>query len=83
MFEDNAIDTNLFINDSLVAKKESFNASVDPTTKITKNATSKFDDTNAADKLKIDNDDKRKTKRKDTEEIKARKKRQNAKKSEL
>ena len=78
MFEDNAIDTNLFINDSLVAKKESFNASVDPTTKITKNAISKLDDTYAADKPNIDNDDKKK----DTEEIKTRKKRQNAKKSE-
>ena len=82
LFEDNAIDTNLFINDSLVAKKESFNASVDPTTKITKNATSKLDDTNVADKPKIDND-KRKTQKKDNEEIKTRTNRQNAKKSSL
>ena len=83
MFEDTAIDINFFINDPLVAKKESFDASVDRTTKITKNAASKLDDTNVADKPKIDNDDKRKTKKKDNEEIKTRTNRQNAKKSEL
>ena len=42
----------------------------DPTTKITKNATTKLDDANAVDMLKIENEDKSITKLKDKEEIK-------------
>ena len=68
--KDNVIDTSLATDNLNVANKESFNVSAQPTTMITKNTTSKLDDTNAADKLKIENKNQNKAQKQDKEEVK-------------
>ena len=71
LIEENVADTNLIIDDPLAIKERSFNASVDPTTKITNNSTIKLDDTNAADKLKIENNEESKTEKLSSKKIRS------------
>ena len=71
LIEENVADTNLIIDDPFAIKERSFNASVDPTTKITNNSTSKLDDTNAADKLKTKNNEESKTEKQNNKEIRS------------
>ena len=69
LIEDNVIDANLIIDDTLTIKERFFNAPVDPSTKITNNSTSKLDDTNSADKLKIENNEESKTEKQNNKKI--------------
>ena len=74
MLEDKAISTNFLVEDPLDIGKESLNASIDPTTKISNNTSHKLDDTKTADKLKTENSEENKTKKQDKEEVKSRRK---------
>ena len=71
LIEEKFADTNLIIDTPFAIKERSFNASVDPTTKITNNSTIKLDDTNAADKLKIENNEESKTEKLSSKKIRS------------
>ena len=79
LLEDKAISTNFLVEDPLDISKESLNASIDPTTKISNNTSHKLDDTKTLDKLKTENSEENKTKKQDKEEVKSRRKKSKSK----